>query len=67
VLAKSANDALLSAAYSVYDMVSMPTTQAVVYSHSMYLSAICVELVVDNGLYSLPYLPSHTQESSPMG
>ena len=28
---------------------------------------ICVELVVDNGLYSLPYLPSHTQESSPMG
>jgi len=26
------------------------------YSHSMYLSAICVQLVVDNGLYSMPYL-----------
>ena len=25
------------------------------YSHSMYLSAICVELMVDNGLYSLPH------------
>ena len=31
VLAKSANDALFSV-YSVYDIVSMPTTRAVVYS-----------------------------------
>ena len=28
---------------------------SILYSYSMYLSAICVELVVDNGLYSLPY------------
>ena len=52
--------------YSVYARNSGRCV--LLYSHSMYLSAICVELVVDNGLYSLPYLLAiATQESSQAG